>query len=62
MGTLDPWGNHIAKMRILVNPSLGKPFLVEIKPSGLDISNLFNVLLEVASFNLLYALIEGLLI
>ena len=49
-------------MRILVNPSLGKPFLVEIKPSGLDISNLFNVLLEVASFNLLYALIEGLLI
>jgi hypothetical protein len=44
MDTLNPRGNYITKMRVLINPSLHQLFLVRIEPIGLDIANLFNVL------------------
>ncbi|RYC76627.1 hypothetical protein BFJ63_vAg20496 [Fusarium oxysporum f. sp. narcissi] len=49
-------------MRVLVHPSLNELFLVEIKPIGLDIPNFFQILRQVALFQPLDALIEGLLV
>jgi hypothetical protein len=60
--TFDPRGYYVAKMRVLVHPSLNELFLVEIKPVGFDIPNFFQTLRQVALFQPLEALIEGLLV
>jgi hypothetical protein len=60
--TFDPRGNYVTKMGVSVHPSLDELFLVEIKPVGLDITNFFEILGQVALFKLLDAPIEGFLV
>lgn len=60
MDTFDTRGYYVAKIRVMVHPSLNELLLVETKPVGLDIPSFFQILRQVALFQPLDALIEGL--
>lgn len=45
-------------MKMLINPSLDKLFLVQVKPGGFDIADFVTVSRQILVFELLYALVE----
>ena len=62
MDTLYSGSNHIAKMKILINPSLDKLFLIEIKPGLFNIANLSDMLRYIMSFKVFDTLSKAILI